>query len=109
MTPERNKQIVREFGKPERMATAGEYSRERIARLFRRMVGQLERGLRMTVRGIIAEGDGVAVEVESEGDLKNGRRYRQRYHFAIELAEGRIRSVREYLDTQHAYDVWLAP
>lgn len=134
MTPEQNKQIAREFfarfsagdvtgalalmsedctwlipGKPERMATAGEYSKERIARLFQRMLAQLESGLRMTLRSAIAEGDRVALEVESEGDLKNGRRYRQRYHFAIELVDGRIRSVREYLDTQHAYDVWLAP
>ena len=134
MTPEQNKQRVREFfsrfgardvagalalmtddctwlipGKPERMATAGEYSKERLARLFQRMLGQLEHGLKMTVRSVVAEGDRVAAEVESEGDLKNGRRYRQQYHFAIELADGKIRSVREYLDTQHAYDVWLAP
>lgn len=134
MTPEHNKQILREFftrftardipgalalmaedciwlipGKPERMATAGEYSKERVARLFHRMLGQLPGGLKMTVKSMIAEGDRVAAEVESEGDLKNGRRYRQQYHFAFELADGRIRSVREYLDTQHAYDVWLAP
>lgn len=134
MTPEQNKQIVREFfsrftardvagalalmtedctwgipGKPDRMATAGDHSKERIARLFHRMLEQLPGGLKMTVKSMVAEGDRVAAEVESEGDLKNGRRYRQQYHFAIELADGRIRSVREYLDTQHAYDVWLAP
>ena len=96
-------------GKPERMATAGEYSKQRIARLFHRMLTQLPGGLKMTVKSMIAEGDRVAAEVESEGDLKNGHRYRQQYHVAIELADGRIRSVREYLDTQHAYDVWLAP
>jgi uncharacterized protein len=62
----------------------------------------------MTVTSVIAEGDRLAVEVQSQGDLKNGRRYRQQYHFAIELRDGRICAVREYLDTQHAYDVWLA-
>ena len=44
---------------------------------------------------------------KSSGDLKNGRRYRQHYHFLIEFRDGRISAVREYLDTQHAHDVWL--
>ncbi len=96
-------------GKPERMRTAGLYTKERIARLFHRMLEGLEHGLKMRVSGAIAEGDGVAVEVESEGDLKNGRRYRQQYHFAMQFRNGKICAVREYLDTQHAHDVWLAP
>lgn len=95
-------------GKPERMRTAGLYPKERIARLFRRMLEGLEHGLKMTVTGAIAEGDRVAVEVESEGDLRNGRRYRQQYHFAMQFRDGKICAVREYLDTQHAYDVWLS-
>ncbi len=95
-------------GKPERVRTAGLYDKTRIARLFHRMLEGLEGGLRMTVTGVLAEGDRVAVEVQSEGDLKNGRQYRQRYHFAIELRDGKICAVREYLDTQHVYDVWLA-
>jgi hypothetical protein len=72
------------------------------------MVEGLERGLQMTLKSAIAEGDRVAAEVESQGDLRNGRRYRQQYHFAIEFRDGQICAVREYLDTQHAYDVWLA-
>jgi ketosteroid isomerase-like protein len=95
-------------GKPERMRTAGLYRKERIARLFHRMLEGLESGLRMTVKSAIAEDDKVALEVESEGDLKNGRRYRQQYHFAMQFRDGKICAVREYLDTQHAYEVWLA-
>jgi ketosteroid isomerase-like protein len=49
----------------------------------------------------------VAVEVEPSGDLKNGRKYRQQYHFALDFREGKIAAVREYLDTHHAFDVWL--
>ena len=73
------------------------------------MLGALSTGLRMTVTSSIAEGDRVALEVTSSGDLKNGRRYRQDYHFLIEFRDGRISAVREYLDTQHAHDVWIAP
>ncbi len=85
-------------GKKDRLPTAGVYSREAIEAQFHRMLDALEDGLEMTVKSCIGEGDSVALEVESRGDLKNGRRYRQAYHM-----------LREYLDTQHAYDVWIAP
>ncbi len=94
-------------GKKELTPTAGVYTRERIGRLFRRMVDNLTGGLRMTVLSSIAEGDRVALEVTSSGDLKNGRLYRQEYHFIMEFRDGKISAVREYLDTQHAHDVWI--
>ena len=95
-------------GKKELSPTAGLYSKEKIGRLFRRMLDALSTGLRMTVMSSLAEGDRVALEVTSSGDLKNGRHYRQEYHFLIEFKEGKISAVREYLDTQHAHDVWIA-
>jgi ketosteroid isomerase-like protein len=94
-------------GKKELTPTAGVYTKERIGRLFHRMLDNLATGLRMTVISAIAEGDRVALEVTSSGDLKNGRRYRQEYHFLMEFRDGRISAVREYLDTQHAHDVWI--
>lgn len=97
------------LGKPDRMPSAGLYSKERIARLFKAMLDQLQGGLKMTVLSAIAEGDRVALEVESQGDLKNGRCYRQQYHFLIEISDDKICAVREYLDTQHAHDIWLTP
>lgn len=96
-------------GKPELSPAAGDYGKERLGRLFRRMLAALERGLTMSVVGMIAEGDAVAVEVESSGDLRNGRKYRQQYHFLIRFREGRIAIVHEYLDTQHAFEVWMRP
>jgi ketosteroid isomerase-like protein len=96
-------------GKPELSPAAGDYGKERIGRLFNRMLSQLEAGLKMKVLGSIAEGDSVAVEVESSGDLKNGRRYRQQYHFLLAFRDDRISAVREYLDTQHAFEVWMRP
>jgi ketosteroid isomerase-like protein len=94
-------------GKKELTPTAGVYTKERIGRLFRRMLDNLSTGLRMTVISSIAEGNRVALEVTSSGDLKNGRLYRQEYHFLMEFKDGRISAVREYLDTQHAHDVWI--
>ena len=94
-------------GKPELNRAAGEYDKDRLRALFHRMLSQLKGGLRMTVLGTVAEGDRVAAEVESSGDLHNGRQYRQQYHFLLEFRDGKIARVREYLDTQHAWDVWL--
>jgi ketosteroid isomerase-like protein len=96
-------------GKPELSPVGGMYNKERLQRLFDRMLAQLEGGLYMKVLGLVAEGNDVAVEVESQGDLRNGRKYRQQYHFLITFHDGKIASVREYLDTHHAFDVWLRP
>jgi ketosteroid isomerase-like protein len=94
-------------GKPELLPTAGTYQKEALRKLFDRMLAQLESGLKMDVVATISEGDRVAAEVTSSGDLRNGRKYRQEYHFVIAFRAGKIASVREYLDTQHVHDVWL--
>jgi ketosteroid isomerase-like protein len=96
-------------GKPEEMRFGGTYTKERLERLFRAMMGRLPDGMRMTVLSTITEGDRVAVEVESDGVLDNGRAYRNAYHFAMRVADGRIQDVREYNDTYHAHAVWIAP
>ena len=96
-------------GKPDAMPSAGLHTKKRIARLFQTMLNGLEGPLEMTVKSAIAEGDKVAVEVESLGKLTNGRIYNQQYHFLIEFRGGMICAVREYLDTQYAYAVWFLP
>jgi hypothetical protein len=73
------------------------------------MQSRLKGGLKMTVKSSIAEGNKVALEVQSYGELTNGRIYDQEYHFLMEFRDGKISAVREYLDTQHAYAVWFQP
>jgi ketosteroid isomerase-like protein len=95
-------------GRRPEMPTAGVLSKDKIARVFYAMLGELKDGrLKMKVKGAIAEGDQVAVEAESWGELKNGRVYNQEYHFLITLRDGKISAVREYLDTQHAFLTWF--
>jgi hypothetical protein len=71
------------------------------------MVGQLPKGLRMTVKSVVAEGNKVAMEAESYGELRNGRVYNQEYHFLLTIRDGRIAGVKEYLDTQHVDATWF--
>lgn len=96
-------------GKPGQQPAAGDHDKASISRLLRRMAAQLPEGLRMRVKSVLAEGDRVALEVESRGPLANGRVYEQQYHFLLTIRDGKIASVKEYLDTQHVVAVWFQP
>ena len=96
-------------GDPAVTPSAGDHDKTAMSKLFHIMGKAFKDGLRMKVKGITAEGDRVAIEAESRGGLKNGRLYQQKYHILMTIRDGRIATVREYLDTQHVYDVWFKP
>jgi uncharacterized protein len=96
-------------GKPGQLPVVGSRNKTQIGKLFHAMASQLEGPLKMTVKSAIAEGDEVAMEVESLGHLKNGRIYDQEYHFRITFRGGKIIAVREYLDTLLVQAVWVKP
>ena len=95
-------------GKPGTHPSVGKLPKEQITKLFYAMSKGLKNGLKMTVKGMVAEGDKVALEAESYGELKNGRIYNQQYHLLLEFRGGKISAVREYLDTQHVLNVWFS-
>jgi ketosteroid isomerase-like protein len=132
MSTEANKQLAREFfarfstndiagvldamaedlswwiaGKSGQLPAAGPHSKAQMARMFQTMSGELKDGLKFTVRGVIAEGEQVAIELESYGELRNGRVYSNQYHTLMTIRGGKICEVREYLDTQHVYATWF--
>ncbi len=57
--------------------------------------------LRFTIHSMIAEGDRVALEVESEG-VQAGRPYANRYHNLITVRDGKVAELKEYFDTARA-------
>jgi uncharacterized protein len=59
----------------------------------------------LTVQGVTAEGDRVAVEAEAHAALKNGKIYRNTYHFLFIFRDGKICQAKEYNDTLHAREV----
>ena len=65
--------------------------------------------IRLTPHAFTAEGERVAVETESYTELKNGRVYNNRYHFLFTVRDGKISSVKEFLDTEHTTAVFVAP
>ncbi|HEY5810992.1 MAG TPA: nuclear transport factor 2 family protein [Povalibacter sp.] len=96
------------IGRREVIPSSGEHNKDGMAQIFAAMMSRLENGMDMTVKGVIAEGDKVALEVESFGPLKNGRVYNNQYHIWMRIRDGRIAEVHEYLDTQHVVATWYA-
>jgi ketosteroid isomerase-like protein len=82
-----------------------EYTKSSYRRLVEGSGAEFPTGLRFTITGTTAERDRVAVEAESYGYHRSGALYNNRYHLMVLLAEGKIRTVREYLDSGHAAEV----
>lgn len=92
-------------GKPALFPICGLKTKAQIADILNSLVPGTRNGLAITPKAMVAEGDKVAVEAESYGEFQNGRIYNNEYHFLIEIRDGKISSVREYLDTMHTAEV----
>ncbi|WP_218775519.1 nuclear transport factor 2 family protein [Oceanobacillus senegalensis] len=128
---EKNKQIIKEFmevfstGDIDRFLTyfsdtatwwvAGNIegvSGEKDMKEFKEMNSGLatatkEAAIRLTPLAWTAEGNRVAVETESYAEMTNGKVYNNLYHFLFVLEDGKIQKVKEFLDTEHAREVFL--
>ena len=62
-------------------------------------------GIKVTIHSMTAEGDRVAVEAESFAPMKNGTIYNNKYLFLVGFTGGRISLIKEYHDTQHAFEI----
>jgi len=56
----------------------------------------------MTIVGVTAEGDRVAIEARCEALLADGSRYDNTYHFLFQFVDGKIALAKEYNDTRHS-------
>lgn len=82
-------------------ALSGTYTKKAFAELLGGVTAQAPKGIQITPTGITAEGNRVAVEAKSYAEITNGRTYQNLYHFLLEIRDGKICAVREYLDTEH--------
>jgi ketosteroid isomerase-like protein len=58
--------------------------------------------MQVVVDRLVAEGDRVCAEVSITARTAGGDDYRNQYHFAFGIRDGRIAEVREYVDTLYA-------
>jgi uncharacterized protein len=73
-----------------------EWDREAFAQVPPTMSQLMKAPIHLAVVDMIGEGDKITVEAETDGEMLNGRRYNNAYHFAFELSGGKLRRVREY-------------
>ena len=92
-------------GNPEYIPLAGRYGKNEIVGMVAMVGAAMPNGIELTVTSSTAEDDRVAVEAEVRGVSPKGKVYDNRNFFAVEVRDGRIRSVREYFDTIHTNEV----
>lgn len=89
---------------------SGTYPRDEFAKLVEGAKGAYKTGvLKITPSGMVAEGDKVAVEAESYAETVDGRVYNNLYHWLVTVRDGKIASVKEYMDTMHAKQTFIDP
>lgn len=126
MELENNKQVVRDFieamrtsdteklktmitddfswwiiGKPEYLATAGEHDTEYFLGFFK---GEelFPEGTDFKITSMIAEGNRVAAEAEFRARTAMGTDYENYYHFLFIIDNGKVKRMKEYMDTYNA-------
>lgn len=58
-----------------------------------------------TVNNIFCKGDTVCAETRAVGKFKNGRTYDNLYCWVIEIKDGLVYAIREYMDSQYVNSV----
>jgi len=83
----------------------GRVDRDGLGKVYGLVMSYLASPLMLEIKGITAEGERVAIEVDSAAMGKSGKPYRNRYHFLFVVREGLIVEGREYFDSAHLMDV----
>jgi ketosteroid isomerase-like protein len=81
-------------------------TKEKFNGLLGKILEIAPKGIQVTPKTMTAEGDRVAVEAESYAETITGKIYRNQYHFLITVRNGKVQSVKEYLDTMHTNEVF---
>ncbi|AWK76683.1 hypothetical protein CBI38_32880 (plasmid) [Rhodococcus oxybenzonivorans] len=88
---------------------SGEKTKKEFAEILSAQSAYLKTGaITLTPKRWTAEADRVAVETESYAELANGRVYNNLYHFAFVIRNGKIQKVKEFMDTEHVREVFVA-
>lgn len=132
MTPEQNKDVVRSFferfsaadapgalellddsvvwrvmGQQGGPPVSGEMNKEGIRALIVGVKQAIPSGLKLTPTGWTAEGERIALEMESYGEMGSGDVYNNLYHFLVTVSGGKITALREYMDTDQVKRLFI--
>ena len=96
-------------GTPPQFPIGGWKTKEEMRTILSPMGAQLKTPAIITIFDMVAEGDKVAVEAESNAIAANGRPYNNHYHFLAQVRNGKITQFKEYNDTLHVKNVFMDP
>ena len=99
--------VWRAMGREGELPISGEMDKKGIGNLIDMVKKAIPKGLKLTTTGWTAEGNRVAAEVESYGELTNGKVYNNLYHYLFEFNNGKIVRIREYMDTLHTKAIFV--
>jgi ketosteroid isomerase-like protein len=85
---------------------SGTFNKQEFSELVAGIGAETVAGIQVTPSLMTAEDDRVAMEAESYGKMKNGKIYKNIYHFMHVVQNGKIKAVREYMDTEHATETF---
>lgn len=88
---------------------AGTFGREYMAENAKDVFVVFPDGLSFRAHKLAADGDWVALDMESRGRHISGKTYNNRYTYWIQIRDGKFLRLEEHLDTQHAIDVLCTP
>ncbi|MEJ2760333.1 MAG: nuclear transport factor 2 family protein [Gammaproteobacteria bacterium] len=70
--------------------------------------GEFEPGdPKVTVKSIASKGPLVMAECKGTGRMKNGKAYDNDYCWAVEIKDGKIFAIREYMDTHYVFKLFF--
>jgi len=84
---------------------SGTYGKEQIRAFAGQIYDAFPNGIAFEIVSMTAEEDRVSVEAASKGNHVSGQLYTNEYHFLFEFADGKIRRLKEYMDTERATDI----
>lgn len=92
-----------------RWPLAGTFGREHMAANAKDVFVVFPDGLEFRAHKLVADGDWVALDMESRGRHVSGKLYNNRYTYWIQIRDASFLRLEEHLDTQHAIDVLCTP
>lgn len=99
--------VWRVMGRDGGLPLSGKMNKNDVGGLIKTIKETFPKGLEFEFLEWTAEGDRVAVEIESYGEKKNGTVYNNFYHFLLKIAGEKIITVKEFMDTLHVKHVFI--
>ena len=88
-------------------AMGGTRTKEEVVGFAQNILSAFPTGITFNIKGMTAEDERVAVEINGEAMHASGATYNNQYHFLLIIKDGKILELKEYMDTQLAAKILL--